>query len=365
MTSRRAVARSEATTARSGIVSRVLGIPLAVALAAACASPATDDSSLDAEEQPSLLSEEEQEEPSPIDEEALLLELGELLAEVTLAGGDALERTLGVTAADDFDPQCTPAWAHELLDMIEDGSTTVESVPGGIAIETVVVPAEVRFGRAVHLGGDCEGPLPKPDRSTAGTSPDPPPSTATDQSSAHADGSGPTGTEEVDTNGDGAAVPAAPDSEPEPSPEPPPQQPAPSLNVDARGNELPDGMLLPEAYDARYTCQWTPSGYLAYEWSIYLRGGRQYQFAAHAVGEGDFEWRYWSSPRDGKRVDAQGVDRRAMTRESLVLPQPSELRFFHSDSSIPVDRTDYWLDISHVQGSVDYQRLTCSGVDPR
>ena len=347
---------------RPGMQTWLVGAALVMAVVSACASPSSDHPNMDGEEPRSLPSEEEPEESPPVDEQALLLELAALLAEVTLTGGDALERTLGVTAADDFDPQCAPAWAHELLDVIDDASASVESTPDGVTIEGVVVPAEIRFGRAVHLGGDCEGPLPKPDRATAGA----PSSAGTDQSSAQADGSGATGTGESATSGDGADAREAPDAGPEPSPDPSaPEEPAPPLNVDARGNELPDGMVLPEAYDVRYTCRWTTSGELAFEWSIYFRGGKQYQFAAHAVGEGDFEWRYWSSPRDGKRIDAQGQDRSPLTRDVLVLPQPSELRFFHSDSSIPDDSTDYWLDISHVQGAVDYQRLTCSGIDPR
>ena len=348
---------------RSRTAAQLFGIVLAAVLVSACVTAEPPDT--DVEEQPELLPEEDQDEPSPVDEQALLLELGELFAQASLTGGDALERTLRVTAAEDFDPRCAPAWAHELLDVVDGPSVAVERAPDGVTIEGVVVPAEIRFGRAVHLGGDCEGPLPKPDRTTASPSPDPQPSDETDQPSAQPDGSGATGTDGTATDRSGSGASESPDAEPEPSPEPSAEEPAPSRNVDARGNELPDGMILPEAYDVRYTCRWTTAGYLFFEWSIYLRGGRQYQFAAHAVGQGDFEWRYWSSPRDGKRVDAQGMDRRAMTRESLVLPQPSELRFFHRDSSVPDDSADYWLDISHVQGVVDYHRLTCSGADPR
>lgn len=351
---------------------------LAVAIAAACTPEEPDEPSPATDDQPSSESGDRQEEEEPsVDEAALLLEFGELLAQVALTGGDALERTLAVSAGNSFDPQCAPLWAHELLETIDDGQVAVEVAPGGISVQAVLVPAEVQHARAVHLGGECDGRLPQPRRPSDDNPSDPPSSSESVNPPVEAQPSPepqpdqepdqiPTDENEADESSVGEPEPQAP---PPPAVAPPPEpqtrDPVAPANVDARGNQLPDGMILPEAYEVTYTCEWWLDGTIFYTWSIHLRGGRQYQFAAHAVGQGDFEWRYWSSPRDGKRIDAQGGDNKATTRDALLFPEPAQLRFFHRTSGIPDSSTDYWLDISHLQGSLDYQRLTCSGVDPR
>lgn len=101
------------------------------------------------------------------DIEGLLDEYGELLATAAVSGGDALERTLSYTAAGDHDPACAPEWAHDLLDQADDGVADVVVTATGVRVGSIDVPAEADSGRALHLGGDCDAPLPQPDRAPA------------------------------------------------------------------------------------------------------------------------------------------------------------------------------------------------------
>ena len=165
-------------------------------------------------------------------------------------------------------------------------------------------------------------------------------------------------------------IPERPEPQPEPDPEPEPS-PGPSddpSNVDADGKRLPDGMVLPEAYGLTYSCSWTSSGTLHFEFAILLRGGKQYQFAAHeASREGSFQWRYWSAARDAKQVTGDALDLEPDGRRSLVLPPGDRLRFLHTyGSPSQIDQSvDYWLDLAPARTTIDYDRLTCSGIDPR
>jgi hypothetical protein len=109
---------------------------------------------------------------APSDEE-LLDEYGALLAQAAVAGGDALERTLCITAGGEWDDDCAPSWAHALLDDAEEAPAGVEVAEPGVVVGGVGVPAEVVLGRALHLGGDCDGRLPQPDRSRPDPDPEP------------------------------------------------------------------------------------------------------------------------------------------------------------------------------------------------
>jgi hypothetical protein len=107
------------------------------------------------------------------DVEELLHDYGVLLATAAVSGGDALERTLAVTAADEHDPDCAPRWAHTLLEQAGDAPAAVEVGGEGVTIGGVDVPVDASTGRALHLGGDCDGPLPQPDRSPPEPDPEP------------------------------------------------------------------------------------------------------------------------------------------------------------------------------------------------
>jgi hypothetical protein len=107
--------------------------------------------------------------------EELLDEYGALLAAAAVTGGDALERTLTVTAADGYDRACAPGWAHALLDEAGEEPAAVEVVDDGVRVGGVDVPVDASSGRALHLGGDCEDRLPQPDRSRPEPEPDPEP----------------------------------------------------------------------------------------------------------------------------------------------------------------------------------------------
>ena len=161
-----------------------------------------------------------------------------------------------------------------------------------------------------------------------------------------------------------------PGGQPAPAP-PPPSEPTPPTGpstVDADGQALPDGMVLPEADGFSYACEWTAAGVLRFEFAVHLRGGKQYQFAAHATERtGSFQWRYWAAGRDANRVTGQAGDTDPSSRDVIVLPPTDRLRFLHSygtPSQID-DSADYWLDIRHTHSEIDYDRLACSGVDPR
>ena len=346
---------------RSATLVRLARLPLVLALVlVACDSPSDFDSATEVGQPPSPTT-QNREEPEPIDQESLLLEFGAVLATAAGAGVAYLRVVLRTTAAEGFDEDCAPLWAHELLEVAE-ADSSVAITPPGILISGVEVPAEVRFARAVHLGGECAGPLPEPDSSASRPSADEAQAEAGPPASASEPDPDPPAETADETEDD---LPVAEPRAPEPQVDPEEPEPQVSGSVDARGNRLPEGMILPEAYEVLYECRWTPAGTLAYEWSIFVRGGAQYQFAAHDVGSGDLQWQYWSSPREGSRIDAQGLDLAAASRQSLLLPQPSQLRFFHATSSIPDDSADYWVDISHLQRQIDYSRLACTGVDPR
>jgi hypothetical protein len=117
------------------------------------------------------------------DVEELLEEYGSLLAAAAVTGGDALERTLTVTAAEEFDRDCAPTWAHALLDEAGDEPAAVEvdSDGEGVTVGAVDVPVDASTGRALHLGGDCEERLPQPDRSRPEPAPEPEPAPAPQQ----------------------------------------------------------------------------------------------------------------------------------------------------------------------------------------
>lgn len=93
-----------------------------------------------------------------------IVEYGQLLLQAAINGGDVLEELLARTAQGDFDPACTPAWAHALLalddaDVIADGDTVVV---GGVVVPIAFIGSHVQ-----HSGGDCSEPLPRPARNTA------------------------------------------------------------------------------------------------------------------------------------------------------------------------------------------------------
>lgn len=134
----------------------------------------------------------------------LLTEYGELLLAAATTGGDALERTLAVTADDRelFDPDCAPHWAHEILALPEEGGPEVpiETTSRTLTVGAVEVPVAVRHERLVHLAGaPCDQRLPQPQRETATAAP-----TISDPSAAE------------------------PEPEPEREPAQAPEQPAPS-----------------------------------------------------------------------------------------------------------------------------------------
>jgi hypothetical protein len=109
-------------------------------------------------------------EVAPPFDPTLLLAYGEVLAAAATTGGDALERTLAVTAddRDRFDAACAPRWAHDLLRRVErDGQVAVEADDGSLTVGTVVVPTVVHPTRVVHrTDAPCDGPLPHPERTT-------------------------------------------------------------------------------------------------------------------------------------------------------------------------------------------------------
>jgi hypothetical protein len=109
-------------------------------------------------------------EPDPA---TLIEEFGALLAAAATTGGDALERTLRVTADDQatYEPDCAPEWAHQLLTTSADGSLSVDADDETLRVGSVEVPVVVLTGRALHRTDvPCDGRLPQPDRT-----PDPPP----------------------------------------------------------------------------------------------------------------------------------------------------------------------------------------------
>lgn len=224
-------------------VGKAVLLVLAASIVAACA--ASDDpeaSAVQEDQQVSETAEQEQEAP-PLDEDTLLLEFGELLAESSLTGGDALERMLTVTAAEEFDPMCAPRWAHALLDTTEDPPVTVGLADSGVTVGTVAVPAEIQLGRAVHLGGECEGRLPQPNRS------------GDDSLAASSNSDAPSAPDQAEASGDPeqrSESAAQPESEADTGPEPEPAadpepQPAPTPEPEADAEPEPEVEPEPEA----------------------------------------------------------------------------------------------------------------------
>jgi hypothetical protein len=100
------------------------------------------------------------------DTEALLGEYGMLLAQAAVSGGDALDRTLQHTSASGsaYDTSCAPTWAHALLAAAGDAPADVAVDGDDLLVGDVEVPVDIEGDRALHLGGDCDEPLPQPDR---------------------------------------------------------------------------------------------------------------------------------------------------------------------------------------------------------
>jgi hypothetical protein len=122
-------------------------------------------------------------EPSEASSADLLASYGELLVSAASTGGDALERTLRLTAddRDRFDAECAPTWAHALLDGIGSGEDLAISTAGRtLSIGHISVPTLLEANRVVHrTDTPCDGRLPQPTRSrpapaAAPSAPEPP-----------------------------------------------------------------------------------------------------------------------------------------------------------------------------------------------
>lgn len=137
---------------------------------------------------------------------------GELLASSAVTGGDALERTLAMTAEDRgrFDPECAPTWSHRLLDAARSSGTLRVSAGGDtLRVGPVEVPIRIEHERVVHqVGVACEGRLPHPERKTEETN------QPLDEGAASTTTPSPTPT------------PSAPQPNPAPEPAPTPAPPA-------------------------------------------------------------------------------------------------------------------------------------------
>ncbi len=101
------------------------------------------------------------------DDATLLEEFGSLLVAAASTGGDALERTLRVTADDPtaYDRDCAPTWAHELLTSTADAAPAIDT-DDGLLLGEVAVPVAIIAGRALHrTDAPCDEALPQPERS--------------------------------------------------------------------------------------------------------------------------------------------------------------------------------------------------------
>jgi hypothetical protein len=111
---------------------------------------------------------EEPEDPDGSHVNVLLTEYGELLVAAATVGGDALERTLAMTADDRerFDPGCAPVWAHGLLQAVGTGAPlSVRADGASLWLGAIDVPVRAEPSRVAHRTDvDCEGRLPHPDR---------------------------------------------------------------------------------------------------------------------------------------------------------------------------------------------------------
>jgi hypothetical protein len=122
-------------------------------------------------------------EPTEASSADLLASYGELLVSAASTGGDALERTLRMTAddRDRFDAECAPTWAHALLDGIGSGEDLAVSTGGTtLSIGHISVPTLLEANRVVHRTDTaCDGRLPQPTPSrpalaAAPSAPEPP-----------------------------------------------------------------------------------------------------------------------------------------------------------------------------------------------
>jgi hypothetical protein len=151
---------------RGGFVAGVLTI----ALAAGCSDAPSEE--LPPPARPAAAAEDPSNDGDVDDEgpRRLLADYGDLLLAAATTGGDALERTLAVTAddRDRFDPACAPRWAHELLRRAEAGDDGSVQVDGDrLRVATITVPAIVHATRVVHrTDAPCGGALPHPERTT-------------------------------------------------------------------------------------------------------------------------------------------------------------------------------------------------------
>jgi hypothetical protein len=192
---------------RQRIIASTLGVSL---LAAAC----SDAGGIEQPAVPtSVAAPAEDDGDGPdLDPTDLLREYGELLVAAATVGGDALERTLTMTADDRerFDADCAPNWAHGLLDAAgTDAPLPVRTDGSDLTIGAIAVPVSVQPTRVAHrTEASCDGRLPQPDR--------PPRLAAAKASTAPAPSPAP------------SAPPAAPAPAPPPPAAPAPPQPAPS-----------------------------------------------------------------------------------------------------------------------------------------
>jgi hypothetical protein len=200
-------------------------VAVVLLFATACSAGEVDLVQADADRDPTQPTLDGAEGP---DDDELLREYGALLAMAAVSGGDALERTLAVTAADGFDVDCAPTWAHTLLDDAGDEPAGVEVGDARVTVGDVDVPAEVTLGRALHLGGDCNGRLPQPDR----TRPEPPPDPEPQQAAP-------------ELAGVQAPAPQA-SPQPQPVPQEPRSEPRASIEPPVRGDVDEDDLTASE-----------------------------------------------------------------------------------------------------------------------
>ena len=164
---------------------------------------------------------------APFDAAAAVTAYGELLAASAITGGDALERTLRVTADDReaFDATCAPRWAHDLLDAVSSQRTLGVTTDGtALSVGATDVPITVEHQRVLHrVDAPCDGRLPQPDRAPVEPAPVDEPS-----SQQASSGSSPT---------------------PAPSPEPTPSSPSPAPSPERTPRPSTDAELT-AMYDA-------------------------------------------------------------------------------------------------------------------